>query len=249
MQALRFLGIAREPKTSGLLYHRQAMGHAMLFQALAGPLHFHQLVGADGYQLYPGRRVLMQAQGALVRQFPGLLFTELRGLGIFRHHQNGDLPPAAVDFQECLHCAARVHRKQHRRHILHFRQPGFAQGWVLVGLLILAVFPGVRTQQNRHADPVGASVGMAALSREENFLAHGAEHFHRKGLVAGNQIEPLLVGQGGTYHRFFIEGGDHRTMQGFGNALLRIGDPMLQQVQAFIETVAAHLVRVANPHP
>ena len=164
MQGLRLFRIAGRAEASGFLNQRQAVGHAMLCQPLTGPLHFHQLIGADGHQLHPRRWVLMQTQGALVCQLPGLCFTELGGLGIFRHYKNGDLPLAAVDLQQRLYCAVRIHRKQDRCHVMHFRQPGFAQGGVLVGLFILAVFPGMGAQQYRHADPVGPTIGMAALA-------------------------------------------------------------------------------------
>ena len=117
-----------------------------------------------------------------------------------------------------------------------------------MGLLVLAIFPGVGGGNNRQAEPAGRPPDFFLVPGKNQLLADGAKHFHAEGLIAGDQIQPRLIGQTSRYHRFFVQCRDdlavHRLL-----IVLGIVHPVLQIIQHSAKTIACQLVRIAHSGP
>ncbi len=122
-----------------------------------------------------------------------------------------------------------VSRKQHPDHVVHLSEQRFAEGRVLVGLLVLAVFPGVRRRDQGPAEPACRPANLLLLPGKNNALPHHAQHLHAEGFVARHQIQAALVGKAGGYHRLLVESGDDGAVHGLQLAF-RLDDAMLERL-------------------
>src|SRR5690348_4243150 len=86
-----------------------------------------------------------------------------------------------VDAAQRLHRGVRIDRKKHPRNIGHLAEQRFADGRILVRLLILAVFPGVRTDDQWYPEPLGPASRLLLVTREDNLLTKRAQHLDGKG--------------------------------------------------------------------
>ena len=150
-----FHGIPGLPEAPGLLNVDQPERRPGFPQAFAGPHSFRQLVGAVGYQeqRLAGRRVFVHHQGAMPGQqfgFPGI---KDAGPFALRDHHAAYPAPFAEHRWQRGECAVVIGRKQHAGYVVHFPEHAFAEGGVLMRLLILTVLPGMGRGNDRQAKP------------------------------------------------------------------------------------------------
>lgn len=138
-----------------------------------------QLIGTDGHQLHLGvGRVAAQVQRALLQQLATGLGVQLAGHLAFRHHQAAELTTLAVERLQGSLGAVGVDREQHPRGVGHFAEQRFADGRVLVRLLVLGVLPGVRRHDQGHGEPARRLAEQFLVAGKDRLLAQQAEHLH-----------------------------------------------------------------------
>ena len=129
---------------------------------------------------------------------------------------------------------------------MHFAQQRFAEGGVLVGLLVLAIFPGMRRRNHRESQPFGRALHNSLMACKNQLLTYRPEHLDAESFIAGDQIQSALVTQAGRYYRLFVERRDDPAIHGL-QCTFRITHPMFQGLQHAAEAITGQLVGVADP--
>src|SRR3546814_4710545 len=106
-----------------------------------------------------------------------------------------------IDRMQCRDGAVRIDWKQDSRGVAHLAEQRFADGRILVRLLVLAVLPRVRGDDEWDRNPARLLADLALAPREHDLLAQAPEHLHRERFIAHDQVEPALVGERGTGDR------------------------------------------------
>ena len=114
-------------------------------QSFTRPDGLGQLIGTIGHeqQWFAPGGVLIDHQGTMSgEQFR---FPSVKHTGAFTFRDDHARDPASFTEHrgQCCQGAVVVCRKQDAGHIIHLREHALAEGGVLVGLLVLAVFPRV----------------------------------------------------------------------------------------------------------
>ena len=81
-----------------------------------------------------------------------------------------------------------------------------------MGLLVLAVLPGMRRHDQGDTDPLRRAPCFHELARKNDLLAQGAEHLDGKGLIGDGKVEARLVAERCADDRLFIQGRDNRSV-------------------------------------
>ena len=98
---------------------------------------------------------------------------------------------------------------------MHLAKEAFAESGVLMGLLVLAIFPGVRGGNQRKSQPLCRTAHFFLMASKDDLLPNGPEHFDAESFIAGHQINAALVGQAGRDHGLLIKRRDDLAIYSF----------------------------------
>src|SRR3546814_16382446 len=99
---------------------------------------------------------------------------------------------------QCRDGAVRIAWKQDSRGVAHLAEQRFADGRILVRLLVLAVLPRVRGDDEWDRNPARCLADLALAPSEHDHLAQAPEPLHRERFLTHEQVEAALVRAPGT---------------------------------------------------
>src|SRR6516164_7193504 len=107
----------------------------------------------------------------------------------------------------------------------------------------------MRGHYQRDADPAWRTAEFSLMPCENDFLAQRAQHLDSKGFVADREIDTAFVAQRCTDYCLFIQGSDHRAIDGFQRPGFWSVYAVLEGSERLSHVIAAEFVRVANTRP
>src|SRR5581483_10614860 len=242
--------VAGNAKTPWLDDNGDTAAQTTLCQSRQGLQCLLQLIGTNRNELNVG---MFWRAGD---RHPTLLdaFDRLRAVEDHRHRplwgdEATDLCVLGIDASQRFNGAIGIDRKQDARYVRHFAEQGLADCRVLVRLLVLAVFPGVRGDEERYADPARRTTQFLLVPGEDDLLPQRAQHLDGKGFIADSEIDLTLIAECGADHGLLIEGGYDGAIDRFRYTALRFVLSMLQGGKRLMHVIAVELVWIADAWP
>src|SRR3546814_1007626 len=104
------------------------------------------------------------------------LSVELMGHVALGNDEARHLTASLIDRMQCRDGAVRIDWKQDSRGVAHLAEQRFAAGRILVRLLVLAVLPRVRGDDEWDRNPARLLADLVLAPREHDLLARSEEH-------------------------------------------------------------------------